>query len=389
MGRLSILGAAMAAVETADAVVVGGGLHGCSAALHLAMRGMRLVVVEKDHVGRHASGVNAGGVRRLGRDLAELAISSRSAEIWLRIQELIDDDCDFRSGGQIMVAESEDDLEILGRRVAEVQALGFTHEEMIKQDDLRALVPAISEHCVGGILVRGDGQANPMRTTQAFKAKAASLGVRFQEGVAVQGARFKDGVWRLETTAGIFEAPVVINCAGAWGDRVAEMLGDHVTVVPRAPMLMITHAMPPFVVPVLGATSRALSFKQFDNGTVLIGGDLQGIAHRDSNTTELVMRTLAGAAQTAQDLFPIMRGAKVIRFWAGIEGYMPDGIPVIGRGRRSGVFHAFGFSAHGFQMAPAVGSILAELVCDGIPGLPIEAFRIDRFAAERAMEPAL
>ena len=379
----------MAAVVTADALIVGGGLHGCSAALHLAMRGVRTVVIEKDHVGRHASGVNAGGVRRLGRDLAEIPISSRSAEIWLRIQDLVDDDCDFRPGGQIMAAESEADLKILGRRVADIQALGFAHEELIKQDELRAHVPAISEHCVGGILVRGDGQANPMRTTQAFKAKATSLGVRFHEGVSVQGARLQGDLWRLETPAGVFEAPVVINCAGGWGDRVADMLGDRVTVVPRAPMLMITHAMPPFVLPVLGATSRALSFKQFDNGTVLIGGDLQGIAHRDSNTTELVMPTLASAAQTAQDLFPIMRGAKVIRFWAGIEGYMPDGIPVIGRGQGPGVFHAFGFSAHGFQMAPGVGSIMAELVCDGTTGMPLEAFRIDRFAAERPTEPAL
>lgn len=374
----------MTGVATADVLIVGGGLHGCSAALHLARRGVKSLVIEKDHVGRHSSGVNAGGVRRLGRDLAELAVSSRSAEIWMRIQELVDDDCAFRPSGQIKVAESPADLERLARRVADVRAAGFTHEELIGEDELRAWVPAISRHCVGGILVRGDGHANPMRATQAFKAKAASLGVRFNEGVAVTAARRNGHAWRLETPAGAYEAPVVINCAGAWGDRIAGLLGDHVTVVPRAPMLMITHAMPPFVQPVLGATSRALSFKQFDNGTVLIGGDLQGIAHRDRNTTELVMDTLAGAAQTAQDLFPIMRGAKVIRLWAGIEGYMPDGIPVIGRGREPGVFHAFGFSAHGFQMAPGVGSFMAELVCDGRAGVPLDAFRIDRFAAARS-----
>ena len=65
-------------VETADVVIVGGGLHGCSAALHLARRGVASMVIEKDHVGRHASGVNAGGVRRLGRDLAEVPLSAAS-----------------------------------------------------------------------------------------------------------------------------------------------------------------------------------------------------------------------------------------------------------------------------------------------------------------------
>ena len=82
-------------VETADAVIVGGGLHGCSAALHLARRGVKPLVIEKDHVGRHASGVNAGGVRRLGRDLAEIPLSAASMELWHGIEDLVEDDCGF------------------------------------------------------------------------------------------------------------------------------------------------------------------------------------------------------------------------------------------------------------------------------------------------------
>ena len=74
-------------VETADAIIVGGGLHGCSTALHLARRGVSSMVIEKDHVGRHASGVNAGGVRRLGRDYAEVPLSAASIELWHGIEE--------------------------------------------------------------------------------------------------------------------------------------------------------------------------------------------------------------------------------------------------------------------------------------------------------------
>ena len=70
--------------RTADVVVIGGGLHGCSTALHLALRGLRPVLVEKDHAGRHASGVNAGGVRQLARHLAEIPLSIRSMSFGVR-----------------------------------------------------------------------------------------------------------------------------------------------------------------------------------------------------------------------------------------------------------------------------------------------------------------
>ena len=102
-------------MNTADVIVVGGGLHGCSAALHLARRGVSVIVLEKDHVARHASGVNAGGVRRLGRDPAEVPISAAASEYWQNIEALVDDDCGYRQSRQIKVAENTDDLEAARR----------------------------------------------------------------------------------------------------------------------------------------------------------------------------------------------------------------------------------------------------------------------------------
>lgn len=94
-----------------DVIVVGGGLHGCSTALHLAMRGVRALVLEKDHIGRHASGVNAGGVRQLGRHAAEVPLSVASMALWHGIRDLVDDDCGFESHGQLKVAETEAELD--------------------------------------------------------------------------------------------------------------------------------------------------------------------------------------------------------------------------------------------------------------------------------------
>jgi sarcosine oxidase subunit beta len=361
--------------------VIGGGLHGCSSALHLARRGARVTVIEKDHVGRHASGVNAGGVRRLGRHLAEVPLAVAAMELWHRIADLVDDDCGFDSHGQVKVAENEAELSALRARVDELRRLGFTHEELIDRHELREIVPAISERCVGAIVCRRDGAANPYRTTLAFKRKAESLGVRFIEGAAVTGLVRNGGAWHLETRAGPHEATTVVNCAGAWADRIATALGEPVPLEPIAPMLMITAPLPPFIKPVVGAAGRPLSFKQFSNGTVLIGGGHRGRLDRDTNRTELDFAGLALSARTVWDLFPVMRGAQIVRCWAGIEARMLDDIPVIGPSATSeGVFHAFGFSAHGFALGPIVGAIIAELVTGGRTNLPIAPFRIDRFA---------
>jgi len=369
-----------AAAASPDVIVVGGGLHGCSAALHLARRGAAVTVIEKDHVGRHASGVNAGGVRRLGRHPAEIPLSVASMELWHSIRDLVDDDCGFERVGQVKVAENEAELEQLAQRVESVRALGFTHEEFVGRAGLREIVPAIAGHCVGAIVCRGDGAALPYRTTLAFKRKSEGIGVRFLERTRVERVRRIGSVWRVETSGAALQAPIVVNCAGAWADRICAFLGEPVPLEVAAFMLMISARMPPFVEPVVGAAGRPLSFKQFANGTVLIGGGYQGRADRDSNWTDLDFAGLAESAATVRALFPVMCDAEIIRCWAGIEARMPDDIPVIGPSSTAeGIFHAFGFSGHGFQLGPIVGSIIAELATTGRTNLPIAPFSIGRF----------
>lgn len=106
----------------------------------------------------------------------------------------------------------------------------------------------------------------------------------------------------------------------------------------------------------------------------------EGRANADTNETHLDYAGLAENARTAISVFPIMKNARLVRSWAGIEGVMPDNIPVLGKGQADGTFHAFGFSAHGFQIGPVCGKIVSELVCDGITKMPIDAFSINRFS---------
>ena len=186
--------------RTADVVVIGGGIHGCSTALHLALRGLKTILIEKDYAGRHASGVNAGGVRQLARDLHEIPLSISSMDIWERIEELVGDDCGFENHGTVLVAESETELTGFRERVEDLRLRGFVHEELIDAAELRRLVPAVSEHCPGGVVSRRDGAADPFRTTQAFRRRAVEKGAEVVEGVTVTGLARVGANWRVETS---------------------------------------------------------------------------------------------------------------------------------------------------------------------------------------------
>jgi sarcosine oxidase subunit beta len=364
-----------------DALVVGAGLHGLSCALHLARAGLSVLALEKDHAGRHASGVNAGGVRRLGRHEAEIPLSLAAMEIWHRIEEEVGDACGFSECGQVKVAETESEAADLRHRVRRLRELGYDHEEWIEASELRHLVPGIAPHCAGAIVCRRDGAANPFRTVTAFRRAAVAAGAELKEGCEVTALTRVGSGWRIDTSAGAVNADHVVNCAGAWGNRIARQLDEPVPLCAEAPMLMITERLSPFLTPVLGAAGRVLSFKQFDNGTLLIGGGHRGRAEPDGNRTHLDFDGLRTSARTVGTLFPNLRDVRVVRCWAGIEGVMSDGLPVIGPSSRAeGVYHAFGFSAHGFQLGPISGRIIADLILRGASRLPVEPFRIQRFS---------
>jgi sarcosine oxidase subunit beta len=366
--------------KLADAIVVGGGIHGCSTALHMCLAGMKPVLIEKDYAGRHASGVNAGGVRQLARLVPEIPLSIRAMGIWERIEALVDDGCGFESHGQVLVAENDAEFDACRARVAELNALGFTHEELIDGPELRRLVPAVAESCPGGVVSRRDGAANPARTTTAFRRKAAALGTTVREGVAATNIRKEDGLWRADVGADTYAAPVLVNAAGAWAGRIAAALGEPVPVETVAPMLMITSRVPHFIDPVVILRGRKLSFKQFANGTVLIGGGHLAAPDQDRNETMLDWRGLAVSARTVFELFPIMRDATIVRAWAGIEARTTDGLPVLGpSARHSGLYHQFGFSLHGFQLGPAAGAVMTEVIVNGGTQTAIGNLGIERF----------
>ncbi|WP_171173185.1 FAD-binding oxidoreductase [Ruegeria sp. HKCCD8929] len=364
----------------ADVLIIGGGIQGCATAYHLARRGVSVIVLEKDYVARHASGVNAGGVRLLGRDMAEVPLSKASMEMWQALSDELGHDTGFRRQGLINIAVDQADMDTLRTREAKMRAKGYSHERIISRDELRERLPHANPDCVGGVTSELDGYAIPYKATSAFRLAAECRGARIVEGEELLSLRRVGGSWLAQGSTTRFEADTVVNCAGAWADRIALMIGDNVPLSHAAPMLMITARMPHFAKPVVGAVSRQLSFKQFGNGTVLIGGGAKGFADRAAGRTRLDYAKLTAAARTTAEFFPIMRRAAINRMWAGLEAYMPDNLPVIGPAVNAArAFHAFGFSAHGFQMGPVVGQVMADLVMTGHSQFPLGAFRIDRY----------
>jgi sarcosine oxidase subunit beta len=365
-----------------DVIVIGGGLHGASAALHLSLRRQRVLVLERRQVGRHASGASAGGVRTLGRDLAEVPLACAGMELWHGIGRLVDDDCGFHAHGQIKIAETKAELAALEARAAEMRVRGFHHEELIDGAELARLLPALGPACAGALIVRDDGAADPFRTTMAFRHKAEASGAVFREAEAVTGLERTGDLWRVDTSAGQHQAPVVVNCAGAWAGLIAAMAGDAIPLVTRCSMMIVTERLRHFIDPVVGAAGRKLSFKQTNEGSVLIGGGHQARPDLDNESYELDAANLAKGAAAAIALFPVMKGARIVRSWAGLEAQTPDSIPVIGFSPGApGLIHSFGYSGHGFQLGPIVGSAVADLVTQGATNLPIAPFAASRFSA--------
>lgn len=371
-------------MKKTDVVVIGGGLHGLSAALQLARAGRSVCILERSWVGRHASGSTAAGVRTLNRHVAEVPISLEAMDMWHNIEAIVGDDCGFHAYGQINVAEFESHLPVLEKRVAMMRAAGYDHEELIGREELLRLVPTISPHCTAALIARRDGAADPHRTIAAFRRAVEAEGVSIIEGARVTAIERDGGDWKVCTPTGSYGAPAVINAAGAWASDIAAMAGDDIALGYKASMMIVTERIAPLLKPVVSVVGRPLSFKQSDQGTLVIGGGLQGKADIAAQKSFVDFNELAKGAKAATDLFPCVGPLRIVRSWAGMEAKTGDYLPVIGASPNvGGIYHAFGFSGHGFQLVPVVGAILADLIVHGGTNRPIEAFAPSRLLQKR------
>lgn len=365
---------------SADAVVIGGGIAGCSVALHLRRRGVAVVLLERDMAGTRASAVNFGGVRQQGRALAELPLARRARRIWAELPALIGTDGEFAVTGHLRLARSEAEMAVLETYARDAGALGLALE-LLGRDALRARFPWLGPSVVGGSLCAEDGQANPRLVAPAFAAAARAAGVDLREGLEVVAVETTGSAFRVATKGGpTVEAPVLVNAAGAWAGRIAGWLGEPIEVTPEVPQVLVTEPAPHRILPVLGMVSGGLYLRQIPRGNVIFGGGEGRVTEEPFTRSRPLAATAVEATRLAVEIAPHLRHLAIIRMWTGVDGDTPDGSPVVGPSERvPGLYHAFGFCGHGFQIGPAAGAVIAELIVDGRTETDISGLRVGRF----------
>lgn len=370
-----------------DVLIIGAGLQGCAIGMFLARSGWKVTLVDKGVPGRHASGVNAGGLRLLMRDVREYPLSMRAMEMWRNLERFVDPSavhsCEVRLGSsQIAIALDEAEMAWVRARHQEMLRRGYTCEEFIDPHELRRMLPGLADSVLGGLISRGDGHANPANAALAFRQASEAAGAVIHERCALNGLKQNaNGRWLADTDVGAIEANWVVNCAGAWGSQVAAQLGDELPIKVLALSMMVTARVKPFIEPVVIGIDRPLSFKQSAVGSLVIGGGISGKPCLEEGISFTIMDRMASSAAATLEAFPVLAGVPVLRTWTGLEGATPDGVPYIGPSAiHKGLWHVFGFCGHGFQLAPAVGEAVAHSLVNDSIHPSIEPFNTTRFS---------
>lgn len=362
----------------ADVVIIGGGIVGASAALFLSRRGLSVVLVEAAQCGSKASGVNYGGVRRQGRSLAQLPLSSRAFELWSNLEEQIGIDGEYSRSGHLKLARSEEDFAQLEAYRDLTRGFGM-HLELLSGAMLRKRFPWLGPRVHGASLCPEDGHANPRLVSPAFAYAAKRAGAVVMEGTRMLSAAQSGNGFSVTCDGELtLTSSRLLNCAGAWGGQVSLEFGEEVPLVPIHPAMAVTEPLPLFIDVNVGMQGGGAYVRQVERGNCIIGG-ARGFA-TGADYAKPGADAIALIMQRVVDLIPQLRHAQLIRSWSGYEGSFADGRPVLGESAKvPGLFHAFGFCGEGFQLGPAVGEVLADLVAYGKTDIPIEPFSIRRF----------
>lgn len=381
----------MTRTSRADVVIVGGGISGTAAAYELAKSGARVTLVEQGDLASMASGWTLAGVRQSGRHAAELPLARAAVKRWQRLSEELDADIEYRQDGNLRLARNPDEIPVIRQIVDEQQALGLDLTFLPDNRAVREIAPALAETVLAASFCPTDGHANPVAAVRAFAAAAERHGATIRTGTVVTGIDAPGAGGRargVQTAEGGIASDVVVVTAGVYTDQLCAPLGLALPLRVRHVSVIQTTPLPPMLRQVLGVASADFAGRQEVSGRFRLTGSGTPWPHQLADRgdedeliqppVERVMMALARATA----VLPALREARVGRVWGGLIDQTPDALPVIERlPEVEGVIVAAGFSGHGFCLGPITGQIIRELVIDGRSTLPIDPFRLNRFAA--------
>lgn len=374
--------------QTADIVVIGGGVTGASIAFHLARRRAgRVVLLEKRFLAAGATGRSSACVRQhySTPETCRMVLAS------LRFFEHFEEHTGGRTAsfvrtGYLLVVD-ERRRKAMEASVVLQQSQGI-RTGLLTPDEARRIEPRLRTDDLTAACYEPDsGYADPAQTTHGFAAAARELGARVLEETEVVGLSVEgDRVRGVATTRGPVEAPVVVNAAGTWGDRVARMAGVEI------PLTVCRHKIHFVEWPADARRPHPLVYdfvtdiytRPETGGLVLVGSldadEARDRAdpdeYREGTTYEETLDALTRLATR----FPVLERGRVARGYAGCFDVTPDWHPILDQAGPAGFYLAVGFSGHGFKLAPAVGEMMARLVTEGkTAGDDVHAFRLSRF----------
>lgn len=367
---------------TAEVVIIGAGIMGCSIAWHLAQRGVTdVVVLERDAIGGGATADAAGGIRLQFSTETNVRLSQLSLEYWESFDERFDASINFRQQGYLFLLTDESQIETFQTNLALQQSLGVP-VQWVTPAEIGELNPAVVlDDVIGGTFCPKDGWADTSTSTMGFAQAARRLGVRIIEGTTVTGIDVENGrVTAVRAGDSRISTRVVICCAGPQTNAAGKLAGLDIPILPYRRMSFITEPFDaiPSTVPMTIEFARSLYFHPESHGFLF------GMSNNDEPTSDNKAVDEDWMAATVEALIeraPIFENASVLRGWAGFYEVTPDDNPLLGHvPDLDGFIVAAGFSGHGFMQGPAIGLAIAELVIDGqARTIDVSAFRPSRF----------
>lgn len=378
-------------LRAADVAIIGGGLIGTAAAYYLAKGGVDVVLLERSGLNGEASGTNAGSLHLqiyihptfpddyIERILPSVALLRDAATNWATIESELDADCGVRLGGGLWVAETDEEMSLIEKKVQAENSMGVA-SEVLSREALLERAPYVGPTIIGGSFLEGEGFANPLLVTGAFARAARNAGARiFTEAEVHSIGRRSGGRFALQTSKGPLDVGQVVSAAGAWTPQITRMLGVHVPVHAGAAQVNVTEARSPIMRDqLLQHVGRGLTLKQAPSGGFIIGGGWPGDYDRAHKRKVPMLDSIVGNAWVAARTVPELAEAQIVRSWAGMGSSLEDGMPVIGETGTVKGFHVL-YHQLGFTVGPTTAQLFSQQFLTGDSNIPLAPFTPDRF----------
>ncbi len=376
----------------ADVVVVGGGVIGSSILYHLSKRKIQAVLLEKAGLISGASGACDGLIFLQSKKPGpHLRLAQEGTKRFSNLKDELHFEIEYRNSGGMIVIENDHELKVIERFVAKQRKIGLDIS-LLDIDQAREKEPSLSEKIFGSTFSPSDGKVNPLLLTHAFIRSAKKLGARvFTENEVTGIVLESHQVRSVKTGKGEIETTTIVNAAGAYAPEIGKLVHLDIPIKPRRGQLLVTEPMPPVLNrgvlsakyiaakfdPALAETEgEGISIDQTSSGNFLLGSTREFVGF-DTQTTHQAMTNIA---TQAMHIIPQLKDTHIIRAFAGLRPYTPDGMPILGNvDGVEGFIVAAGHEGDGVALSPITGEVIAELIDTNTTPISLNEFRLERF----------